>query len=103
MLAKAVFELVEAMHLHSLEGSSLWTINSGVFAKGWFYEFISSMFGFTSSEATPIRVIVYLAYLIPVAYLFFSNRSGTAPSPVENRDSHDAHNDETSKVASAHG
>ncbi len=84
MVSKAVFELVEAMHIHALEGASLWTITSGPFAQGWSYDFLAGMFGWTATEASPIRVITYFAYLVPVSYLFFfGGRKNTAAAPKQ--------------------
>ena len=82
MMAKAVFELVEAMHISALEGSSLWTITSGPFATGWTYDFLAGMFGWTANEASAIRVVVYFAYLIPVGYLFFFGGRKPVPQPA---------------------
>lgn len=80
LLAKAAFELVEAMHIEALEGTSMWTITSGPLAHGWFHDFLEGMFGWTSNEASPLRVAVYFAYLLPVAYLFFFGGRSAQPS-----------------------
>ena len=71
LLAKAGFELVEAMHLEALEGSSLWTISSGPLASGWVHDFLAGMFGWTADEATPLRVGLYVAYLVPITWFFY--------------------------------
>lgn len=46
-----------------------WTIQSGAWASGTFYDFMGGFFGW-HNEAENIRVISYLAYLVPVGYLF---------------------------------
>lgn len=89
LVAKGVYELVEAMELDALEGASLWTISSGPLATGWFKDLLAGMFGWTADEASPLRVISYFAYLVPVTWLFFrggrsvSNR--TAPTTTAGR------------------
>lgn len=49
--------------------SSAWTVTSGTWSSGTFYDFMSGFFGW-HKEAETIRVISYFAYLIPVGYLF---------------------------------
>lgn len=48
---------------------STWTIFSGVWARGTFYDFMKGFFGW-SSDPENIRVIAYFAYLVPVAALY---------------------------------
>lgn len=81
LFATAVFELVEAMRIEALEGSSLWTIQSGPLATGWVYDFLQGLFGWTPNEASPLRVVSYFVYLLPVGYLFFfGGRAARTPS-----------------------
>ena len=80
MLAKAAFELIEAMHIEAFEGDSLWTIKSGIFANGWFYDLLKGMFGFSADEATVARVVVYFAYLVPVSWLFYFRGPSKPPT-----------------------
>ena len=47
-----------------------WSIDSGIWAKGTFYDFMRGLFGW-HREAENIRVITYFAYLLPVMYLYF--------------------------------
>lgn len=49
--------------------SPAWTIESGAWASGTFYDFMGGFFGW-NNEAETIRVISYFAYLLPVGYLF---------------------------------
>lgn len=46
-----------------------WTVTSGPWAEGTFYDFMKGLFGW-SSEAEKIRVITYFAYLIPILAMF---------------------------------
>lgn len=46
-----------------------WTIESGAWSSGTFYDFMSGFFGW-HNEAETIRVISYFAYLLPIGYLF---------------------------------
>lgn len=52
-----------------------WTIESGLFASGTFYDFMRGLFGWHRSPEN-IRVIAYLTYLLPVMYLY---RRGAKP------------------------
>ena len=53
-----------------------WTITSGVWAKGTFYDFMKGFFGW-HAETEKGRLLVYIAYLVPVLYLFLKG-----PKPV---------------------
>jgi high-affinity iron transporter len=61
--------------------SSAWTVSGGIWAEGTFYDFMKGFFGW-HAETERIRLIAYLAYVLPVAWLF--SRGGrprvTAPS-----------------------
>lgn len=46
-----------------------WNLTSGPWAGGTFYDFMNGFFGW-HNEAENIRVIAYLAYLVPVAVLY---------------------------------
>ncbi len=56
--------------------SSAWTLESGVFATGTFYDFMKGLFGWHKSPEN-IRVIAYFAYLIPVLVVY--RRGGSRP------------------------
>ena len=49
--------------------SPAWTVTSGAWATGTFYDFMKGFFGW-HNEAENIRVIAYFAYLLPVGWLF---------------------------------
>ena len=46
-----------------------WTVTSGPWAEGTFFDFMKGLFGW-SSDAEKIRVIAYIAYLIPILLMF---------------------------------
>ncbi len=46
-----------------------WTITSGAWSSGTFYDFMKGFFGW-SADPENIRVIAYLAYLVPVVALY---------------------------------
>ena len=46
-----------------------WTIKTGAWSSGTFYDFMGGFFGW-NNEAETIRVISYFAYLVPVGFLF---------------------------------
>ncbi|NBO56772.1 MAG: hypothetical protein EBU84_19755 [Actinobacteria bacterium] len=56
-----------------------WTITSGAWSSGTFYDFMKGFFGW-HNEAENIRVIAYFAYLIPIGWAFL--RGGRAPATV---------------------
>ena len=58
--------------------SSTWTLESGLWAEGTFYDFMRGLFGWHKSPEN-IRVIAYFAYLIPVLYLY--RRGGSSSTP----------------------
>jgi high-affinity iron transporter len=57
----------------------MWTITSGAFAEGTFHDFIQGLFGW-SADPERIRVFAYLAYVIPVMWLYLSATSRSAPA-----------------------
>jgi len=58
--------------------SPAWSLSSGIWAKGTFYDFMKGFFGW-HNEAENIRVIAYFAYLVPVAWLYLRT-NGSAPA-----------------------
>ncbi len=59
-----------------------WEFTSGPLAAGRVYDFLNGFFGW-SADPEPIRVITYLAYLVPVLWLFLKTPKasvGTSPS-----------------------
>ena len=62
-----------------------WTITSGAWSSGTFYDFMKGFFGW-HNEAENIRVIAYFAYLIPIGWAFLRGgraESSTTPSTNE--------------------
>lgn len=49
--------------------SPAWTVESGPWAKGAFYDFMKGFFGW-HAETERIRLVAYLAYLLPVGWAF---------------------------------
>ena len=64
--------------------SSAWTLESGLFATGTFYDFMRGLFGWHKNPEN-IRVLAYFAYLIPVllVYLRGSKASRCQPRPTK--------------------
>lgn len=54
----------------------VWTVESGVWSSGSFYDFMKGFFGW-HAETERIRLIAYFTYLIPVTWLFI--RGGSVP------------------------
>jgi len=83
LVGKAFHEFREALDLHS--GGLIdpaWTIESGMWAKGTFYDFMKGFFGW-HKETEWIRLIAYFAYLVPVMWLFLKKPRAVAPSTPE--------------------
>jgi high-affinity iron transporter len=64
---------------------SLWTVRSGPLGHGWFNDFLGGMFGWTHDEASPVRVIGYFVYLLPIGWLYFLGGRPTKPAPADTR------------------
>jgi len=83
LVGKAFHEFREALDLHS--GGLIdpvWTVESGMWAKGTFYDFMKGFFGW-HKETEWIRLIAYFAYLVPVMWLFLKKPRAVAPSTPE--------------------
>ena len=87
LVGKAFHEFREALDLHS--GGLIdpaWTIESGLWAKGTFYDFMKGFFGW-HKETEWIRLIAYFAYLVPVMWLFLKKPSTKAAEQSSPRES----------------
>jgi high-affinity iron transporter len=86
LVGKAFHEFREMM---SIETGWLWqpawTVDSGLWASGTFYDFMKGFFGW-HAETERIRLISYFAYLIPVGFLFLRGAT-SKPSPVAAQES----------------
>lgn len=70
LAGKAVHEYRELLGLEGgLLFDSMWTIGSGPLAEGTTYDFLKGLFGW-SADPERIRVVTYLAYLVPVLWVF---------------------------------
>ena len=92
LVGKAVHEFREAMGLETgLLIDPIWTITSGAWASGSFYDFMKGFFGW-HAETERIRFVAYLAYLLPVLFVFLKSpnqsnavRTGRAPAQSSTR------------------
>ena len=87
LVGKAFHEFREALDLHS--GGLIdpaWTVESGLWAKGTFYDFMKGFFGW-HKETEWIRLIAYFAYLVPVMWLFLKKPSTKAAEQSSPRES----------------
>ncbi len=71
LVGKAVHEFGELFEFGGWMIEPLWLIESGPLATGWVFDFLKGMFGW-SADPERIRVIAYVAYLIPIGYAFFA-------------------------------
>lgn len=88
LVGKAVHEFREALDFHT--GGVIdpvWTIRSGLWAEGTFYDFMKGFFGW-HSETEWIRLIAYVAYLVPVLWLFL-RPAPSAPTTTPSTQTHD--------------
>ena len=61
-----------------------WTITSGAWSSGTFYDFMKGFFGW-HNEAENVRVIAYFAYLVPITWAFLrGDRSTNSSSAATN-------------------
>ena len=75
LVGKAFHEFREALGLESgLLIDPVWTVESGLWASGTFYDFMKGFFGW-HKETELIRLLAYFAYLVPVMYLFVKKPS----------------------------
>ena len=86
LAGKAVHEFRELL---GFEGGVLfdpmWTIATGPFAEGTLFDFLKGLFGW-SADPERIRVATYIAYLVPVLWVFLRPdrpKNATEASPVE--------------------
>ena len=89
LVGKAFHEFREALDLHA--GGVIdpvWTVESGLWAEGTFYDFMKGFFGW-HRETEWIRLIAYFAYLAPVLYLFIKKPApaSSGAGHVERRES----------------
>ena len=80
LVGKAFHEFRELFGFESgaLISPPVWEITSGPFAEGTLRDFLNGMFGW-SSDPEPIRVIAYLAYLVPVLWMFLAGTRSARP------------------------
>jgi high-affinity iron transporter len=87
LVGKAFHEFREALDLHS--GGLIdpaWTIESGLWAEGTFYDFMKGFFGW-HAETEKIRLIAYFAYLVPVMWLFLKRPASVATETPKSAES----------------
>lgn len=82
LFAKGVHELRELFEIEwSVIADPVWTITSGPLAKGsQVHDFLAGLLGWSASPER-IRLAAYLAYLVPVAWLYFRDTT-ELPEPV---------------------
>ena len=65
--------------------SSAWTLESGVFASGTFYDFMRGLFGWHKNPEN-IRVLAYFAYLIPVLLVYLRGSQSVSVPTTTNKE-----------------
>lgn len=79
LFGKAVHEFREMMEIETgWLWEPAWTVTSGIWAKGTFYDFVKGFFGW-HAETERLRLVAYFGYLIPVGYLYLRKERPAAP------------------------
>ena len=65
--------------------SSAWTLESGLFATGTFYDFMRGLFGWHKNPEN-IRVLAYFAYLIPVLLVYLRGSQSVSVPTTTNKE-----------------
>jgi len=65
--------------------SSAWTLESGLFATGTFYDFMRGLFGWHKNPEN-IRVLAYFAYLIPVLLVYLRGFQSVSVPTTTNKE-----------------
>ncbi|MCW2922823.1 MAG: high-affinity Fe2+/Pb2+ permease [Thermoleophilia bacterium] len=72
MVGKAAHELREFTGAEGGWASPVWDVTTPLFSTSWFADFLGGMFGWSPAPET-VRVIAYVAYLVPVLALYFGD------------------------------
>lgn len=99
LFAKGFHEFRELLEIESpFIAHTVWNVGTGPFAEGsTVHDFLSGLFGW-SPNPERIRVLAYVAYLVPVSWLFY--RADSRPS-TRSVPSHETAPTELNKVASS--
>jgi high-affinity iron transporter len=65
--------------------SSAWTLESGLFATGTFYDFMRGLFGWHKNPEN-MRVLAYFAYLIPVLLVYLRGAKSVSVPTTTNKE-----------------
>ena len=84
LFAKGFHEFREFFEIDtSLIAAPVWTITDGPLASGWLHDFLKGLFGWSPSPER-IRVAAYVAYLVPIMWLYYRpDRSRAADAQRE--------------------
>jgi high-affinity iron transporter len=73
MVGKAAHELRELFEVTGTFASPVWTVENALFSTSWMSRFLAGMFGW-SPQPELVRVLAYVAYLVPVLGLYFGDK-----------------------------
>ena len=78
LAGKAVHEFIELAAAEDMWfAQPVWTIESGMWASGTFYDFMRGLFGWSKSPEM-LTLVAYFGYLMPVMYIYFRKDDDTA-------------------------
>ncbi len=78
LFAKGVHEFREYFEFEAAWYSKpVWELTGGPLATGWTFDFLKGMFGW-SSDPERIRVVAYLAFLVPTLWFYFKGAAKPA-------------------------
>jgi high-affinity iron transporter len=73
MVGKSAHELRELFEVTGAFANPVWTVTTPLFATSWLADFLSGMFGW-SPRPELVRVLAYVAYVVPVLGLYFGDK-----------------------------
>jgi high-affinity iron transporter len=88
LFAKGIHEFREFFEFEGAWYSDpVWQISSGPLAEGWTFDFLKGLFGW-SSDPERIRVVAYVAFLVPALWFYFKGAVTPAAGrrPVDDRE-----------------
>jgi high-affinity iron transporter len=78
LFAKGIHEFRELFEFEAgWYTTPVWQITSGPLAEGWTHDFLKGLFGW-SEDPERIRVVAYIAYLVPTLWFYFKGASSPA-------------------------
>jgi high-affinity iron transporter len=88
MVGKSAHELRELFEVTGAFANPVWTVTSPLLSTSWIAHFFSGMFGWSPAPEL-VRVLAYVAYLVPVLGFYFGDRVAANIARVTGRSGKD--------------